>query len=183
MYQVVQVPPLSRRKIRAQADSVRSSLKITEPYFPLMEVVEFSLPRAIDAFTLEVWSAEEMQKSYGSGTHAMTYPNELRMILREDVYRGARKDAGRDRFTVAHEFGHLVLHQFVGMARRLPTELLAFENSEWQADAFAGELLMPLPFVLECATLGDVVDTFKVSYEAARVRRLVLMQEGLLTKK
>jgi Zn-dependent peptidase ImmA (M78 family) len=180
MHHVVQVPPLSRRKIRERAAEVRSALKMNSPYFPVMDVVEFSLQKAIDDFVLEIWTLDDMTKAFGTGTHAMTYPNEMRMILREDVYRGAKKDKGRDRFTVAHEFAHLVLHQSTGMARRLPTEILAFENSEWQADTFAGEILMPLPFVLECETVQEIVDVFKVSYEAARVRRTVLIQEGLI---
>ncbi len=180
MHHIVQVPPLSRRKIRERADEIRSALKMTAPYFPIMDVVEFQLQRAINEFVLEIWTLDEMNNAFGTETHAMTYPDEFRMILREDVYRGARRDRGRDRFTVAHEFAHVVLHQFAGMARRLPTEVLAFENSEWQADAFAGEILMPLPYVLECASIQKIVETFKVSYEAARVRRTVLIQEGLI---
>jgi|SRR5579864_1648348 len=180
MHDIVQVPPLSRRKIRERADDIRSALKSKSPYFPIIDVVEFTMPKAVDAFVLEVWTVDEMRSEYGGDTHAMTYPNELRMILREDVYLGAKKNKGRDRFTIAHELGHLVLHQFVGMARRLPTEVLAFENSEWQADAFAAEILMPLPYVLQCSTVQEIVETFQVSYEAARIRRMVLQQEGLI---
>ena len=154
MYHVVQVPPLSRRKISQRAQEIRTMLKISTPYFPVMDVVEFVLPLLNDEFELEVWSRAEMDLAYGEGTHAMTFPDEMRMILREDVYRGARKDAGRDRFTVAHELGHLALHRLSGLAKRLPTEVLAFENSEWQADAFAGALLMPAELVAQCASDG-----------------------------
>jgi len=180
MHQVVQVPPLSRKQIRQRADDLRSALRIAGPYFPVIDVVEFVFQKEINGFVLDVWSTDDMNNAFGHATHAMTYPNELLMILREDVYRGARKDNGRDRFTVAHEVAHVVLHRAAGMAMRLPAELLAFENSEWQADAYAGEILMPLPFVLECRTVDEIVKMFKVSYEAARVRRSVLAQEGLL---
>jgi len=180
MHQIVQVPPLSRRNIRDRADEIRSALKISSPYFPVIDVIEFNMQKAIDDFVLEVWTTDDMTSAFGSETHAMSYPDELRMILRDDVYRGAKKDRGRDRFTVAHEFGHILLHRFAGMARRLPSEVLAFENSEWQADAFAGELLMPLPFVLACRTIQEIVDMFKVSQEAAAVRWAILRQEGSL---
>jgi len=178
MFDVVQVPPLSRKRIRERAQEVRDAFKITTPCFPIMEIVEYWLPRVCEPFVLELLSIEDMAARFGSGTHAMTHPDELHMMLREDVYRGAWKDQGRDRFTVAHEMGHLVLHRFVGMARRLRTEVLTFENSEWQADTFAGELLMPLPDVLEHATAQDIATVFKVSLEAARVRLSVLTQEG-----
>ena len=38
------VPPLSRREIRQIAQGVRSSLRISEPWFPIVEVLEFALP-------------------------------------------------------------------------------------------------------------------------------------------
>lgn len=69
------------------------------------------------------------------------------MVIREDVYEAWNDPNdpmhGRARFTLAHELGHLVLHE--GPALHRQTAMIkhkVFEDSEWQADYFA-EFLMP----------------------------------------
>ena len=57
----IKVPPLSRKNIRAFTEEVRKSLKINKPYFPVMEILEFVLPKTIDGFVLEIGTEEEMQ--------------------------------------------------------------------------------------------------------------------------
>ena len=58
----------------------------------------------------------------------------------------------RQRFTIAHELGHLLLHPdelFVdGVLKRDDASSLAIRSHEIEANAFAAELLMPRKFVL-----------------------------------
>jgi Zn-dependent peptidase ImmA (M78 family) len=58
----------------------------------------------------------------------------------------------RQRFTIAHELGHLLLHPdelFVdGVLKRDDDSSLAIRSPEIEANAFAAELLMPRKFVL-----------------------------------
>jgi Zn-dependent peptidase ImmA (M78 family) len=58
----------------------------------------------------------------------------------------------RQRFTIAHELGHLTLHRdelFVdGVLKRDDESSLAIRSHEIEANAFAAELLMPRKFVL-----------------------------------
>ncbi len=58
----------------------------------------------------------------------------------------------RQRFTIAHELGHLLLHPdelFVdGVLKRDDDSSLAIRSHEIEANAFAAELLMPRKFVL-----------------------------------
>jgi Zn-dependent peptidase ImmA (M78 family) len=91
----------------------------------------------------------------------------------------------RQRFTIAHELGHLVLHPGtnVFLDRRVnfrdQTSSLAVDRDEIQANSFAAELLMPAEMVLaECqraSNLGtlmtsgfvaDLATIFDVSSEA-----------------
>jgi Zn-dependent peptidase ImmA (M78 family) len=60
-----------------------------------------------------------------------------------------------------------------------------YEDSEWQADAFAAEFLMPLEHVLRLPRLTAAAASvrFKVSLRAAMVRMNVLRNEGLLRMK
>lgn len=56
----------------------------------------------------------------------------------------------RDRFTIAHEIGHLVLHTY-----RTPTE-----DSENQAHRFAGALLLPRDRAIELIHPGTALDQY-----------------------
>lgn len=62
----------------------------------------------------------------------------------------------RQRFTIAHEVGHLVLHNFdlhidthFPVKRRDETSSLAIDPEEIEANRFAAELLMPKEFVAQ----------------------------------
>src|SRR5438046_857841 len=136
------VPPLSRRNIREYADRIRQQLAIKEPYFPIVEVVELVLPRVIPGFLLDICEEPEVTERFGRGCHGMTFPDERVMHIREDIYERARGGEGRDRLTLAHELAHLLLHSGLRFARRAPAGSKAFVQSEWQANCFAGELLV-----------------------------------------
>lgn len=93
----------------------------------------------------------------------------------------------RQRFTIAHEIGHCILH---------PTELLHYDRqeivhfraknlatpAEVEANYFAAELLMPEERILICVNNGirsisELANRFKVSEEAMEYR---LINLGLL---
>lgn len=160
------VPPQSRSSIRTLVNSLRGTFRISGPYFPIMEVIEFALPQILPGFELEIGDVNEM-----GGTHGLTYPQESRLILREDVYDGALAGNGRDRMTAAHELGHLLLHKNIAFARSVPgVEIRAFESSEWQAKCFSGELLVPATHisVFKQMSVEDVARTCGVSVVAAQ---------------
>jgi Zn-dependent peptidase ImmA (M78 family) len=78
----------------------------------------------------------------------------------------------RQRFTVAHEIGHLMLHD-LGIAYRDTT--FHGDKAEAQANGYAAKLLVPLwmldPFVMRHG--GDVArlaEKFQVSQEMMRIR-------------
>jgi hypothetical protein len=105
--------------------------------FPIMDVLEFRLQNFEEGFHLDVCSHREMGAEEGlvlAGSNCIK--------LREDVYEGAWNDVGRDRFTACHEFGHYLLHRQVAMARTRDDSHPVYRDAEWQADTFAGGLLM-----------------------------------------
>lgn len=78
--------------------------------------------------------------------HGETYPSKHLICIREDVYYRAAQGKGRDRLTVAHEVGHLLLHDDDSIAYcRMESleKLRRFEDPEWQANVFGGEILAP----------------------------------------
>ena len=91
----------------------------------------------------------------------------------------------RDRFTIAHELGHLFLHYPVVAAGRPDVEMVAtrwvdksnpdLQRCEWEANWFAAGLLMPSgAFTSSYAKHGGDLDLvasdFAVSLKAAEIR-------------
>ncbi len=173
--QCFEVPPLSRAQIREIARQVRGTLAWTEPWFPVTQYLE--LYSCIDGeFVYDIREADEM-----GDNHGITFPDQKLMLLREDVYEGAVDGNGRDRLTVAHEFGHLHMHHSLGMARKFEqSDIPAFINSEWQANCFGGELLVSADHVHLCGDPWDAAQLFGVSLEAAELQWRKFRQDGLV---
>src|SRR5690606_10458936 len=105
--------------------------------------------------------------------HARTYPDRNLIQIRHSVYEGARTGGGQDAFTIAHEIGHLFLHRGATAYARTAMESgphPTWCDSEWQADCYAAELLMPHAEVLLCTTPEEIQRRFGVSFQAASVR-------------
>lgn len=161
------VPPLSSATIMNVTKRIREICGLeNKPYFPLgrfYEVLDNFFPGA----RFEVVANNEL-----ANDHGRTYPDSNLIYLREEVYDGACLGKGRDRFTLAHELGHLFLHRNIALARVNSNDPpLIYMNSEWQADKFASYLLMPINLVITCSSTEEMVSKFGVSYEAANVRK------------
>lgn len=176
------VAPRSRKALRKIAEQWWSGLGVTGDRFPIVEVVDIALSKHFgDRYTFAVLDKEQMGDSHG-----LTDPDQLVMLIREDVYDGANRGMGRDRFTLAHELAHLLLHGGRYLQRIDPNAVARpshqkFEDSEWQANAFASELLMPVSVVKRYRDSAERVATAAgVSMQAARVRISVLTQEGAI---
>lgn len=176
-----EVPPLSRKQIRSIAQKIRDTFCIKEPYFPIVEFLDLVLPRMWEDFVFEICDTGEMKRIHGPNCHAITYPEDKVVKAREDIYVGACNGIGRDRLTLAHELGHLILHARLGLARKSATNTIpSFKNSEWQAKAFSGELLMSYTHVGKCSSMNDAMKLFGISQPAAEVQWEVFKRDGLI---
>jgi len=150
-----------------------------DPYFPIVEFLDVVLPAANDEFVLDVLPMETM-----GDVHGMTYPDRNLIQIREDVYLGAKRGIGRDRMTMAHELGHYVLHAGLGLARAIPAEkVAAYRSSEWQANAFAGELLISANHISVCRNASEAKLKFGVSAQAAEYQWRIFERDGLVRKR
>lgn len=98
-----------------------------------------------------------------------------------DISLAAHTGALRDRFTVAHEIGHYVLHFLIPTqvhGKKL-TNVFATrfgnDDAEKEANWFAASFLMPKAefeeqFALQSGAITDVARFFGVSYRAAEFR-------------
>lgn len=156
--------PLSRKNIQNMTNCLRNFLKISlEEEFPVLEFLEKIIP--LFDYTMEICEQNEMQKEY-----ALTLPEEKILKLREDVYIGATEGNPRDLFTIAHEIGHIFLHDSKSIAlARSDYKVKKFEDPEWQANTFAAELLVPSN-VIKGKTIEEIIKTYKCSRKVAEIQ-------------
>lgn len=170
------VPPQSLDSIIKLTETIRKDMKIHTDEFPLIEFLEFGMPRIFPGFALEAGEHDEMGPNHG-----LTIPSENVIRLRSDVYDGLYEGKGRDRFTAAHELGHYIMHRHVEIVfhRAEHGALKPFRDSEWQANTFAGALLMPEQQMKTCRSLDEVCRRFGVTAAAAAVQNKQLSKRGM----
>jgi len=84
----------------------------------------------------------------------------------------------RQRFTIAHEIGHIVLHHKIGEGEFRDVDYRGKNNQydarEWEANAFASALLMPKAKAIKIwdkvQDVDDFANIFKVSKLAGSIR-------------
>jgi hypothetical protein len=124
------------------------------------------------------------------GMEGATFPDG-RVLVSEETYRRAADGFGRARFTIVHEAYHGIRHRDQIARRLIDTGRLVlhrrqtirtFQDPEWQADAFASAILMPVKMVdlvLEGTPRSywrrAVADCFGVSTATAGSRLRTLM--------
>ena len=88
-------------------------------------------------------------------------------------------DLSRQRFTLAHELGHIFLQHHTKYRH------LSDYVKEKSADAFAGELLMPREMMYKTAKFPPnyVLNVYGVSYQAYKMRKLFLNDMENFSKK
>lgn len=135
--------------------------KENDDWFPIVPVVELL---AGDGF--QVMANEDM-----AGHEGLTLPDRGVIQIREDVYLAACNGDGRARDTMAHELGHLILHRGMSLARPMPRQAVPrmIEDSEWQADEFAGLLLAP-SHIIKDRTAAEISKRCGLSMQVALYR-------------
>jgi len=160
--------PTSRLKIRNIVSFIRKQFELhDEKHFPVVHFLEFGLTQIDEDFNYEVVTLNELPFDY-----ARTYPEKRQIVIREDVYLNALNGIGRDRFTIAHEIGHYILHRpkMLGLARNNKQEKVPkFKDPEWQANTFAGELLAP-PNIIRGLVAKEISEQCGVSMKVANIQ-------------
>ena len=173
---------------------VRDSLKISpndgiKP-LELFESLDDITVRRIGREPIRLRHGVEMLDELEGYTRYSRQDDVIEVLASELTYQWLEERHPRACYFVAHELGHCVLHteQLVRLAQ-MPTNQLAalhrggqaghkaYEDTEWQANAFASALLMPARGLaaLEAERagelwVGDIADRFGVSIEAAGYR-------------
>lgn len=168
------VPARSWAEIASITQDLREGLGLgDEPHFPIVDVVERVFDQQAELLKLEIGDDDEMR-----GAEGYSDPNGEFLLIHERVYKAACRGDGRSRFTMAHEFGHFILHSNVRLARVPQSRKVEpYKLSEPQANQFAAELLMPAHFFRSEDLEPHVISRHGVSFEAAR-NRLAYLRKG-----
>jgi hypothetical protein len=174
-----EVSPTSRPKLMSFAAEIRTFLRIETPRFPILRVVEVVLPklRGMEDLVLTIGDEREMGENHG-----WTFTDRKEIRLRDDVYEGLFQEKGRDRFTLAHELGHLFLHSNQAYTRSMKasTDIPPYRSAEWQANTFAGALLMPHEYLKGKSDVLQIAEECGVTVDAAMTHTRLLRKGGLL---
>lgn len=158
--------PKSKSIIRSLAHDIRRRANINlSDRVDILRLLEHQLHELIPGATYEVVPDEELP-----GEYAKVLVGSQHLLIREDVYNRASEGNPRDRFTIAHEIGHLFMHEGseIRLSRR-DEPIKKYMCPEWQANTFAAELLAPS----ECCTgksTAKIAAHFGVSNQVAMIQ-------------
>ena len=156
--------PLSNAAIRDYALKIRMACGMSDiPYANIEYLLDFIVPMGLPDFQYEI-----MESSRMGTNHGLAIPDRQTIIIRDDVFDRACEGRGRDRFTIIHELGHVLIHTSDRMRlRRGSGPVKTYCDPEWQADAFAGEFLAPKSLAPPNATPEKLMQHFGISRDAA----------------
>lgn len=159
--------PLSRKSIRKFTDTIREICDRTDTLeFPIIHFLENIMPLLSNDFEYDIVEDHELD------CEARAFPESNKILIRESVYDGAYDDNPRDLFTIAHEIGHMFLHRedSISFARGKTINIKPYENPEWQANTFAGELLAPV-HLIKGLRIEEISEKCKVSRQVAEIQK------------
>ncbi|OHX15270.1 hypothetical protein BI343_02645 [Chromobacterium amazonense] len=162
-----QVRPRTIQSIRSQAMQARHTLGLGPDRFqvaPLLDLLTVN-------FGIDVDIVEDHEMS--AHIEAECFPSQLIMRIPERTWELIEQGDSRARFTFMHELGHLILQHDLSLHRESGRyEHKCYEDSEWQADQFAAEILMPVSVINNRKLFDayDLAEFFDVSLQAASIR-------------
>lgn len=132
------VTPRSKAKIDSISKAVRMLLPDCVDTHGAFDVVA-AVERFNDGQSFSIVDDQDLPAQ----VYALTDSNGC-VSIKQSVYDAASYGDPRHRFTLAHELGHAIMHKGqIGFARAAREDTKIYKNSEWQANEFAGRLLMP----------------------------------------
>lgn len=154
----------SRAEIEHIVQTIKKSINFTGNAFPVLWFLESVIPLIDPSFSYDYVKSSELP------TNTYAYYDPVRNIMKidEKVYERASNGNPRDKFTIAHEIGHYFLVDQIAFTRSETGSVPAYMNPEWQANVFAGELLIPSNEI-KGLSVEEIVKIYKVSHQAAEI--------------
>ena len=175
------VAATNKLKLRKIGDEVRRLLRSvgcykTEDFINVNYLLECVLQTA--GYNYHIVEDSELQN-----TAAFTIPDKKLIVLKNSIYDKLAVDDPFSRYTVVHEFSHIILNHSVTLHRdAVLGEHAWYEDSEWQANNLAAEILMPVDVIQKYSgTPMLIMDVCGVSSQAIIYRLNNLEKEGIFS--
>ena len=164
MYSYI-VEPLSRIYIRQIVRRFKSILGVKYgSYINVVALLDI-LSKKIEGFSYQVVPDKELPKKVFATTNI-----QLGIIkIKQQIFDNACDGDGFARFCIAHEIGHYILLKLCGFQLAKTNskyKIPKYMDPEWQAECFAGELLMGYDAVKNF-TIQELVSKCCVTTKAA----------------
>ena len=141
---MIKTNPLSVDSIKSITSSIREQYGIAKDQaFPILDV----LNKLFDDNYLSIQLLEDDDPYLDKDTPALYNAKDNFIYLKESVIVEIENGNYRSNFTLAHEFFHYLQNQILGFSFEEVEDRKPYEDPEWQANEFAGELLLPKEFL------------------------------------
>ena len=160
--------PLKVIQIEAYANKIRKEFNVdVNSYFPIYEILE----KLNSDGSLTIQIMDDNDSIFVDENELAKYsPVDNFIYVKEKIIAGYEENDYRSNFTLAHEFFHYIQHQILEFDFCNVEKCNSYEDPEWQANEFAGQLLIPTSFLeLDDDTLCKM---FHVTPECVATRKL-----------
>ena len=162
----IKVKPRSRKDIRNIAETLKKKWALKGKKINILKFLEIFV--SLVKYEYEIVEDSQLKTNY-----AEFDPSDKVMRIRESVYLGAAKGNTRDRFTIAHEIGHMILNSLMDAEIkfcRFDETVKSYEDIEWQANTFAAEFLVDFSEI-EYMNIDEISEKFGVSRKVAQIQK------------
>ena len=159
--------PLSVKDIEYYANRIRKEFNVDlNSYFPILDFLDY----LFESKALSIQYLENDNPLLESDCPAKYSPIDNFIYIKESVLDEYENGIYRAAFTLAHELFHYIQIQVLEMDYIEKDECKPYENADWQANEFAGQLLIPTEYI-ECP-VDFLMRKFRVSEECVLTRKL-----------
>lgn len=171
---MIKTNPLSVKDISNIATSIRKQYGIAKDQaFPILEI----LKQLFYDNYLSIQLLADDDSYLDKNTPAVYNANDNFIYLKESVIKEVESGNYRSNFTLAYEFFHYLQHQVLGFTFEEVEDIKTYEDLEWQANCFAGELLLPDEY-LNNEDNDYLAEHFQVSMECVLTRKVKQMKRN-----
>lgn len=163
---MIKTNPLNIKQITEIAKNIREHYNIKkDEFFPVLEIID----KLFENHKLSYQIIENDSDMVDENTLAIYNAVENFIYIKESVIDEYEEGIYRATFTLCHEFFHYLQNTTLGFSFERVDECRPFEEIDWQANEFAGQVLIPQEYIdLDEETLQQM---FHVSLECVLTRK------------
>lgn len=164
---MIKTNPLSVKDIEELASNLRKEAEIKEDFaFPILDYINELSEKGF--LTIQILENDDPYLEENVPAKYNTVDNFI--YIKEQVLDDLDNNIYWSNFTLAHELFHYLQSRVLNFEFEDVEECKTYEDPEWQANNFAGELLVPKKYL--DLDEEELIHRFKVTMECVLTRKL-----------